>query len=85
MQSRHRHFSKKLFEINANWTSIQKREDWFHYRISGRRRLEDGRLELELMAVCDREIRFWVPRAELRDQNLWTPGWVEPLPVTLDD
>ncbi|MBC7659715.1 MAG: TIGR02450 family Trp-rich protein [Chitinophagaceae bacterium] len=78
MQSRHLHFSKKLFEINSNWTSIQNMEGWAHYRIVSRRRSPKGKLELEMMAVCDRAIRVWVPRAVLRDSAHWRPGWIEP-------
>ncbi|RZA12466.1 MAG: TIGR02450 family Trp-rich protein [Proteobacteria bacterium] len=78
MQSRHKHFSKKLFEINSNWTSIQNIEGWNHYRIASRRKTDAGKLELELMAVCDREIRIWIPRASLRDPEQWRPGWIDP-------
>ncbi len=79
MQSRYKHYSKKLFEINANWTAIPEREGWNHFRISARRRDDKGGLELELMAVCDREIRLWIPRSELRDLNKWVPGWKDPI------
>jgi tryptophan-rich hypothetical protein len=78
MQSKYRHFSKKLFEINSNWTSVKNLEGWNHYRIAGRRRTVDRKLELEMMAVCDREIRIWIPRAQLRDPHSWKPGWIEP-------
>ena len=67
-------FSQKLFELNSNWTSLARREDWSHYRVSGRRKGEQG-LELEMMAVCDRQIRFWVSMDELKDGELWVPGW----------
>ncbi len=67
-------YSQKLFEINQNWTSLTRREDWTHYRISGRRKVAGG-LELEMMAVCDREIRFWISLDELKNPELWEPGW----------
>ncbi len=69
-----RNYSQKLFEINSNWTSLVKREDWRHYRISGRRKVAQG-VELEMMAVCDRDIRFWVAIEELKNSELWEPGW----------
>lgn len=78
MQSKHRHFSKKLFEINSNWTSLKNIGGWNHFRIASRRRDLDKKLELELMAVCDRDVRIWVARAMLRDPLEWKPGWVEP-------
>jgi len=77
MQSTQRHFSKKLFLINSNWTSIKQLEGWKHYRIAARRRLDDGALELEMMAVCDRNVRIWIGRASLRDPALWQPGWLD--------
>ena len=75
MQSRYRHFSKKLFLINGNWTSLTLVGGWKHFRISSRRRDSQGKLELEMMAVCDRSVRVWVSRASLRDPELWKPGW----------
>lgn len=67
-------YSKKLFELNSNWTSRKKRQDWNHFRISSRRKGTVG-IELEMMAVCDRSVRFWVSLAELKDAELWQPGW----------
>jgi tryptophan-rich hypothetical protein len=70
-------FSKKLFLINSNWTSISQLAGWKHYRIAARRRSADGALELEMMAVCDRNLRIWVGSASLRDPALWQPGWLD--------
>lgn len=67
-------YSEKAFDINSNWTSLTKREDWTHYRISGRRKGSEG-IELEMMAVCDRNIRFWIPLSDLKNGKLWVPGW----------
>lgn len=69
-----KNYSRKLFDINSNWTSLTRRQDWTHYRISGRRKGNSG-LELEMMAVCDREIRFWISLDELKNAKLWQPGW----------
>jgi tryptophan-rich hypothetical protein len=77
MQSKHRHFSKKLFLINSNWTSTSNLAGWKHYRIAARRRADNGKLELEMMAVCDRNVRLWVSRASLRDPACWKPGWLD--------
>ncbi|HYX36180.1 MAG TPA: TIGR02450 family Trp-rich protein [Oligoflexus sp.] len=77
MQSKHKHFSKKLFLINSNWTSTSQLEGWKHYRITARRRTDKGKLELEMMAVCDRSVRVWVNRASLRDPLFWKPGWLD--------
>lgn len=66
--------SKKQFKINATWTSVSLRNGWRHYRISGQRHAHTGR-EYEMMAVCDRSVRFWIDEIELRDHQRWRPGW----------
>lgn len=70
--------SKKQFEINATWTAVKPRSGWRHYRIAGRRKAEHG-LEIEMMSVCDRSVRFWIPNEELKNSELWQPGWKEGL------
>lgn len=77
MRSMPQNFSKKLFLINCNWTSVKQVAGWKHYRIAARRRSGDGALELEMMAVCDRNVRIWVGHASLRDPALWLPGWLD--------
>lgn len=68
--------SQKLFTINSNWTAEPPRAGWRHYRISGRR-YEAEALFLEMMAVCDRKVRLWVPAEELKDAAQWKPGWLD--------
>lgn len=66
--------SPKNLAIDAKWTSSTEVRGWRHFRISGRRHGEAG-LELELMAVCDREVRFWLKPEKLKDRENWLPGW----------
>jgi tryptophan-rich hypothetical protein len=68
--------SKKSFEINAKWSSLVNEQGWVHYRICSRRNSESG-LEIEMMAVCDRSVRFWLPRAALMDPLVWKTGWID--------
>lgn len=63
------------FDTNAAWSSVAERQGWVHFRISGRRYGEDDAVELEMMSVVDRNVRFWLKQAELKDRALWTPGW----------
>ena len=72
---RKRQLPSKAFEINAPWTAVEPVEGWRHYRISGRRRTLQG-LEIEMMAVCEREIRFWLTRQGLVLDLNWQPGWL---------
>ncbi|NRA65870.1 MAG: TIGR02450 family Trp-rich protein [Pseudobacteriovorax sp.] len=61
--------------INSQWTAVQPVRGWKHYRITGRRHL-NRILEIELMAVCDKSIRFWVVSAALKDPEAWRQGWL---------
>lgn len=62
------------FEINASWTTIEDKYGWRHFRIVDRR-WSDKKLEVELMAVCDREVRFWIEAKEMGDPALYITGW----------
>ena len=42
--------------------------------MSGVRHSDSGR-QLELMAVCDRSARFWLMESELKNGEIWAPGW----------
>ncbi|WP_132323488.1 TIGR02450 family Trp-rich protein [Pseudobacteriovorax antillogorgiicola] len=67
--------SRKLLDINASWTAREPVQGWVHFRISGRRRPSKSLLEVELMAVCDRSVRFWLAADCLTDRENWLPGW----------
>lgn len=72
----------KAFEINARWTADHPVSGWRHYRISSRRQTQQTptsktEVEVEMMAVCDRQIRFWLTRrAVIADEN-WQTGWLD--------
>jgi len=34
-------------------------------------------IEVELMAVCDRNVRFWMTRLEMIDPEKWSVGWLD--------
>ncbi len=53
---------------------MMPRHGWRHFRVSARR-YEGDALLLEMMAVCDREVRMWIPSLELQKAELWQPGW----------
>jgi tryptophan-rich hypothetical protein len=62
--------------MNAQWTRQESTLGWRHFRISGVRHSNSGR-ELELMAVCDRRARFWLMESELKNGEIWAPGWID--------
>lgn len=67
--------SEKLFHIDAKWTHTGGVRGWKHYRIVTLRG-EGTERELELMAICDRSVRFWVNELEFRNDPQWNPGWL---------
>ncbi|MCX6104815.1 MAG: TIGR02450 family Trp-rich protein [Proteobacteria bacterium] len=73
-----RRLPSKSFEINAAWTAETPVQGWRHYRISGNKpakKAENLPQRLEMMAVCDRAVRFWLSRDELINDLNWIPGW----------
>lgn len=75
LKGRHASYSRKLFEANAKWTSAEPLMGWRHFRIVG----VNGD-DVEVMAVCDRDKRAWVSKAELKKSSNWQPGWIDPDP-----
>lgn len=77
MKTSHDHYSRKLFEINANWTHLTGIQGWRHYRVAAiRHSSSQTERECEMMSVCDRKVRFWLRRSELKQDPEWQPGWL---------
>lgn len=78
-----RQLPSKAFIINARWTALKPVKGWRHYRISavtpasrgGSKENVKGTM-VEMMAVCDREVRFWISRKELIADLNWVTGWL---------
>jgi len=60
--------------LNSKWTSVKKVKGWRHYQV---RNVFKNKKELEIFAVCDKNIFFNVTFNEIRNENLWLPGWKE--------
>jgi tryptophan-rich hypothetical protein len=74
-----RQLPSKAFEINAPWTVHEPVKGWHHYRITALKpasRSETGETMVEMMAVCDRSVRFWIGRRELIADLNWVTGWL---------
>ena len=67
---------KAIFDLDSKWTAHSPQRGWRHFRVVSRRYNENSQLMLELMAVCDRQVRFWVIADELKDKDKWTSGWL---------
>jgi len=76
-----RRLPSKAFVINAPWTALQPVQGWCHYRIAAtksRKSSETGAPMVEMMAVCDRSVRFWLSKSALIDDLNWVTGWRDP-------
>ncbi|MCS6781632.1 MAG: TIGR02450 family Trp-rich protein [Gloeomargarita sp. SKYBB_i_bin120] len=61
-------------KVGSAWTAQQPTWGWRHFQVKNRKR--QGRfIFVELAAVCDPRVRFWVNARQLGDRNLWQPGW----------
>ncbi|MBQ49992.1 MAG: TIGR02450 family Trp-rich protein [Zetaproteobacteria bacterium] len=67
--------NNKNLDINSNWTSQKQIRGWKHFRISGRA-YQNGILQIELMAVCDRDVTIWIDASNLAKNDQWQPGWL---------
>ena len=76
MQARNKHHSVKSFQENASWTNKDGLYGWKHFRIVGRRYDAEKQLEIELMSICDKAVRFWRPSSELKKSDSWHEGWL---------
>ena len=74
MKSRPKSPSAKGFAMNSSWTNLPGCRGWRHYRVAGRRYI-GSTLQLEMMSVCDRAVRFWLDAAELKTSEDWVTGW----------
>ena len=70
------HHSAKLFDVNSAWTSRSSGTGWCHYRITAKQGRGSDR-QVELMALGDREVRFWIDVRELKKNRNWLAGWRE--------
>tara|TARA_B100000073_G_scaffold308041_1_gene278790 strand:- start:152 stop:349 length:198 start_codon:yes stop_codon:yes gene_type:complete len=61
---------KKL--LHSNWTSVTKKSGWIHYQV---RNVLKKKKQVELYAVCDKNISFIIDINELKEKSQWLPGW----------
>jgi tryptophan-rich hypothetical protein len=73
-----RSLPSKAFVINAPWTALVPVKGWRHYRICATipaSRSETKLPMIEMIAVCDRSVRFWIDKKELVADLNWVTGW----------
>lgn len=65
----------RSFSVQSKWTHTSGACGWKHFRIVTIRKGEDGK-EFEMMAVCDKSVRFWVSMEDLKLEHEWKMGWL---------
>jgi len=60
--------------LGSKWTACQRTLGWRHFQVINRKNQGEW-VFAEMVASCDKNARFWVNAQQLKDRNLWTPGW----------
>ena len=60
--------------LGSKWTATQKTWGWRHFQVINRKN-QDNWVFAEMMSSCDNQVRFWINAKQLKDRDLWTPGW----------
>ena len=56
----------------SKWTSLKKLNGWKHYEVININKKSN---QIELFAVCEKEIRVIVKRDDLQNKQIWKRGW----------
>ncbi|MBL1209366.1 TIGR02450 family Trp-rich protein [Geminocystis sp. GBBB08] len=60
--------------LGSKWTAKQKTWGWRHFQVINRKN-EAKWVFAEMIASCDNSVRFWINAQQLKDRDLWIPGW----------
>ena len=58
--------------LNSKWTSVKRVKGWRHYQV---RNVFKKKKKLELFAVCDKKKSFNININEIKNKDIWLPGW----------
>ena len=60
--------------VGSKWTAKQTTWGWRHFEVVNRQ--DEGKwVFAEMIASCDPSVRFWLNAKQLKDRQLWEPGW----------
>ncbi|MGK7927237.1 MAG: TIGR02450 family Trp-rich protein [Spirulina sp.] len=60
--------------LGSKWTAKHKTFGWRHFQVVNRKN-EGAWVFAEMVASCDRTVRFWVNAQQLKNDLLWEAGW----------
>lgn len=61
--------------LGSKWTAKQKTWGWRHFEVINRKN-EAKWVFAEMKSSCDDNVRFWINAKQLKDRDLWIPGWM---------
>ena len=60
--------------LGSKWTARQKTWGWRHFQVINRK--NQGKwVFAEMIASCDRSVRFWINAEQLKNSDSWEAGW----------
>ena len=62
---------KKL--VGTLWSSVAEIQGWQHFVVVGQMQ-SNSVWQVEMAAVCDKSIRFWIKKKALKNSTVWLPG-----------
>ena len=65
-------FNKVSKLESSKWTSLKKLNGWKHYEVININKKSN---QIELFAVCEKEIRVIVKIDDLQNKQIWKRGW----------
>ena len=60
--------------LGSKWTAKQETFGWRHFQVVNRKN-EGSWVFAEMVASCDRSVRFWINAQQLKNDWLWEAGW----------
>jgi tryptophan-rich hypothetical protein len=60
--------------LNSKWTSVEPVKGWRHYQVTDAN-FEHSPVQALMTSVCQSNISFWLSADNLKDRNVWMPGW----------
>ena len=58
--------------LKSKWTSIYKNNGWKHYQVKN---VYKKRKQLELFAICNKDIIIIIEMDDIKDVKKWLFGW----------
>lgn len=60
--------------LGSKWTAKQETLGWRHFQVANRKNQGEW-VFAEMVASCDRQVRFWINAKQLKNRDLWEAGW----------